>query len=402
MIKRFAALLLALMLLTGMAAAEELSPTPIATYTLPTGAEAVHVWDAGVWEAPEGLSEMYRIMQNASVNGDVYLVRMAHGRALVSVSCTQPEQARTAEELLALWPQIARSIAKEGVSVNADAACAAVKEMFGFQALVIDTQIGLGEPGADMQLDAQGIAFMRGDELLEVWAVAPAEGSYPGEAETAELEADRADLASFMQSLSFTGLEDMAVEGAPYLDPDGRFALLIPAGSTVITRATPQDEIASARQAYLSAHGTGAEAFFDEYMRDVMEQNVVVAIAQDQQVVAEFFAEQTEDFRDVTMEQLQALAQPIQQSLSQKFEAALLLTGSEQAIISGSKHAWLGYWLRSGEVNAQLDILAAVLEDAWLYEVDIYTHGNQQDARSLWYMFITQTMQYTPLANALD
>lgn len=399
--KRFFAALLALMMLCGSALAEGVSSAPIATYTLPRGAEAVHLWESGVWEIPEGLEEMYRLMQTAEMYGDVYLVRMPYGRAMVSVSCMRPDNLRTAEELKMLWPQIAQGIAQEGVSVNADESCATVETLYGFEALHIQTSIGLGQPGTGMQLDAEGMAFMRGEELLEVWAVAPVEGSY-ADAETAEeLAADRTDMDAFMQSLSFTDLESMAVKGVPYKDPDGRFALVLPTGCTVITRSSTQEEVDKARQAYLDAHGEGAETFFNEYMTDVTEQHVTLVISEDQQLVAQLFASQEEAFRDITADQLAQLAQPIQQTLSEKFDAALLLSAEEQSIISGKRHAWLGYWLRAGEMDVQLDVLAAVLDNAWLYEVDLYTHGNDQQQRSLWYTLITQTMQYTPLTNAL-
>lgn len=399
--KRFFAALLALMMLWGGALAEGVSSAPIATYTLPRGAEAVHLWESGVWEIPEGLEEMYRLMQTAELYGDVYLVRMPHGRAMVSVSCMRPDNLRTAEELKMLWPQIAQGIAQEGVSVNADESCATVETLYGFEALHIQTTIGLGEPGTGMQLDAEGMAFMRGEELLEVWAVAPVEGSYTDAQTAEELAADRTDMGAFMQSLSFTDLESMAVKGVPYTDPDGRFALVLPTGCTVITRSSTQEEVDKARQAYLDAHGEGAETFFNEYMTDVTEQHVTLVISEDQQLVAQLFASQEEAFRDVTADQLAQLAQPIQQTLSEKFDAALLLSAEEQSVISGKRHAWLGYWLRAGETDVQLDVLAAVLDNAWLYEVDLYTHGNDQQQRSLWYTLITQTMQYTPLTNAL-
>ena len=400
--KRFFAALLALCLLCGSALAEGVSSAPIATYTLPRGAEAVHLWESGVWDIPEGLEEMYRLMQTAELYGDVYLVRMPYGRAMVSVSCMRPDNLRTAEELKALWPQIAQGIAQEGVFVNADESCATVETLYGFEALHIQTTIGLGEPGTGVQLDAEGMAFMRGEELLEVWAVAPVEGSYTDAQTAEELAADRTDMGAFMQSLSFTDLESMAVKGVPYTDPDGRFALVLPTGCTVITRSSTQEEVNKARQNYLDAHGEGAETFFDEYMTDVITQGVTLVISRDQGVAAEIFASQEEDFRDVTADQLAALAQPIQQTLAEKFDVALPLNVGERAVISGEKHAWLTYWLRSGEADVQLDVLAAVLDDAWLYEVDLFAHDGNQEQRMLWYTLITQTMQYTPLQNALD
>lgn len=401
--KRFFALMLALLMLLSSAAAQEVSSAPIATYVLPSGAQAVHLWESGVWEIPEGLDEMYRVMQSATMYGDVYLIRMGHGRALVSVSCMKPDVMRTAEELHAMWPQIARNIAKEGVSVNADESCAKVEELYGYETLHIQTTIGLGELGADMQLDAQGIAFARGDELLEVWAVIPAEGTYAAdEAAAKELEQDRADLQSFMQSLSFSDLSSMAVEGVAYTDPDGRFGVVIPKDCTVLTVHSTQEEIDAARAAYTAVHPEGAEGFFNEYINDINTQHVTVVITNDQQGVMEIFGSQEESFRDATPEQLASLAQPIGQSLAERFDVAMCLSASETAIISGTEHAWLGYWLRNGETNVQMDALAAVLDDAWLYEVDIFIHGGNQELRALLLTLVSQTMYYSPLTNALE
>lgn len=402
MIKRFFALLTALMMFAGCACAQQLSSAPIATYTLPQGAEALHLWDSGLWEVPEGLEGLYYLMQNAEMYGNVYLVRMPHGRALVSVSCMVPENSRTAQELVDLWPQIAQNIAKEGVSVDASEHCASLENLYGFDALHIQTTIGLGQWGEDLQLNASGIAFPRGNELLEVWAVAPVEDTYAADDPAAqELTEDLAAMDVFMQSLSFTGMESMAIEGVPYTDPDGRFALVVPSGSTIITAHSTQEEIAQAREAYLAAHPEGAAQLFDEYLNDVTTQRVTLIIAKDQQVAVEIFASQEESFRDVTVDQLAALAQPIQQTLAEKFDAVLPLNAEQRSVISGFKHAWLTYWVRSGETDVQMDVVASVLDDAWLYEVDLYTHDGNQETRMLWYTFITQTLRYTPLTNAL-
>lgn len=401
--KRFMALFLALMLFLPCARAQEVDSTPIATYALPAGAQAAHLWESGVWEIPEGLEPMYGLMQNATMRGDVYLIRMGGGRALVSVSCMTPDTQRTAQELHALWPQIARNIAKEGVWVDADESCAAVETLYGFEALHIQTTIGTDEPGTGLRLDAEGIAFARGAELLEIWAVIPEEGSCAQDAEAAAaLEKDRADLALFMQSLNFSDLASMAVEGVTYTDPDGRFGVVIPKNSTVLTPRSTQQEIGDARKAYLAAHPEGAERFFDEYVSDIFEQHVTVVITQDQQGVMEIFASQEEDFRGLSADQLSALAQPIGRSLAGKFDLAACISSGETAIISGREHAWLGYWLRSGEADVQLDVLAAVLEDAWLYEVDIFAHEGDQNLRALLMTLVSQTMYYSPLSNALE
>lgn len=401
--KRFLALLAALVMMLGLSCAQAVSTAPIATYTLPRGAEALHLWDSGAWTVPEGLEGLYYLMQNAEMYGDVYLVRMPHGRALVSVSCMKPENQYTAEELLGLWPQIAQNIAKEGVTVDASESCASLENLYGFDALHIRTDITAGEWGSGLALEAEGIAFPRGDELLEVWAVAPAAGLYAQDDPAAqELAEDRASMETFLKSLGFSNLGSMAVEGVPYADPEGRFALAIPAESTVLTAGSAQEDIDRAREAYLAAHEEGADRLFNEYINDMITQGVTVIIAKDQQVVAEIFASQEESFRDTTVEQLAALAQPIQHSLAERYDVVLPLNVQDQAVISGQKHAWLTYWVRSGEADVQLDVLASVLDDAWLYEVDLFSHDGNQEQRMLWHTFITQTLRYTPMVNALD
>ncbi len=400
LLKRFAALLMALMLFVSGAVAENISATPIATYTLPIGAEALQLMDSDLWTPPEGLEQMYTLMQNADPYGHVYLIRMKNGNALVSVSCTTAVNDRTVHDLQQMWPQIAQSIANEGAAVDASESCATVQTLYGFEALSIDTSIWLENGTA---LDANGTAFYRGEELLEVWAVAPAEGSYAAnETREAQLRSDRADMQAFLNSLNFkTGKAD-ALNGFAFSDPDGRFITFAPEGCTVLTPHSTQEEIENARQAYVAAHPNGGEKLFAEYVKDVTEEQTVVFIAADQQSVAEIYASQLETFRDVTVEQLRSLSEPIRQSLAERFGIALLLSTSERAVISGYEHSFLTYWLRTDDVNVQLDVMAVVLEDAWLYEIDIYTHEGERDLRTLWHTYFEQSTVYTPLVNGLE
>jgi len=402
-LKRILALVLALLLLYGSALAGQERPVSIATYTLPAGAEALHLMNAGVWAAPEGLEKMYEIMQNADPAGNIYLTRMKNGRALVSVSCSEPRTIPSMQELQQRWyDSIAKNLADEdGVYVYSAEGSAKVTERYGFEALQINTTLEV--PFTSVVIEAEGVAFRRGEELLEVWAVAP-EAELYAQDETAakELASDRADMEAFLQSLDFSGLETASFSGTAYRDPDGRFALMVPENCTVITQRSTQAEIDEARAAYTAVHPEGGEGLFDEYMRDVNEQNVVVFIDESQQAVVEIFASREEDFMGVTADQLLLLAQPIQQSLMDRFDIALLLSDSEQTMLSGHRHACLTYWLRNGNANVQLDVLAAVLDDAWLYEVDIYTHDGDQELRALWYTFINSSMIYTPLVNGLE
>ena len=396
--KRFLALFLALWMMVGLAAAE--GTTPIAAYVLPYGAEAQFLWNTGAWEIPAGLEAMYELMWNANMEHDVYLTRMANGRALVSISCMPAKNLHTPEELLALWPQIALSIAREGAAVDADESCASVAQRYGHEGLQIQTTITLND--GQLPLQAEGFAFLRGSELLEIWAVAPAEGVYaPDDPAAAEWEADRDDMNAFLASMEFDDLEPLQIEAVPYADPDGRFTMAIPAGSTVLTPYSAQQELDAAREAYINAHEPGAEKLFDEYLRDLTQQQVTVIITADQQSVIEIYAQRQADFQNATVDQLAALAQPIAQSLQERFDVVMLLADNERATLAGHEHAWLGYWLRSGESDVQLDALAVVIDGDWLYEVDLFTHNGDQNARMLQMTLLTQTMQYTPLTNAL-
>ena len=275
-------------------------------------------------------------------------------------------------------------------------------ERFGFEALEIT--VTLEAPYTGEVYDAEGVVFWRGKELLEVWAICPAADTYAqDEAAAAELASDRADMEAFVGSLNFSAEQSSeAVRGVTFTDPDGRFSVMVPADCTILTQHSGQQEIDRAREAYLAAHPDGGEGLFNEYLSDIGEQQVVVFISADQQLVAEVFAAQEEDFRDVTPDQLRTLANPIAQSLADRFDVALLLDDSETVSLSGHDHAALTYWVREGDANVQLDVLAAVLDDAWLYEVDLYTHNGEQDIRSLWSLFIRYTIDYTPLVNGVE
>ena len=403
--KRILALVLALVLLCGCALADSSRPASIATYTLPVGSEAVHLMDADAWDVPEGLEVMYAMMKNADPTGNIYLTRMKHGRALVSVACSTPKNIPDMQQLQAMWyDSISQTIADEEnvMSVYCAEDSAKLTERFGFEALQINTT--LEESAFGMAYEAEGIAFVRGKELLEIWAVAPAAEAYAqDEAAAKELASDRADMEMFLKSLNFSAEQSsQAVRGVTFFDPEGRFNVMLPADCTILTQHSGQQEIDRAREAYLAAHPDGGEGLFNEYLKDIEEQQVVVFISADQQLAAEIFAAQEEDFRDVTVEQLRQLANPIARSLAERFDVALLLDDSETVTLDGHDHAALTYWVREGDANVQLDVLASVLDDAWLYEVDIYTHNGDQDLRSLWSLFIRYTIKYTPLVNALD
>ncbi len=174
-----------------------------ATCQMPEGSESVYITEASGLEAPEGLEEMYTLMLDANDQSDIYITRMRYGRALVSISCTTDVGPGAAEDLLALWPQAAGCIAENVGFVNDSASCAGVESAFGYDALVVRTDIAVGEENM-MLLEAQCAAFYNGPDLIEVWTLLPAASAYLyDEQAAAELASDRADLEAFIDSLNF-------------------------------------------------------------------------------------------------------------------------------------------------------------------------------------------------------
>lgn len=174
-----------------------------ATCQMPEGSESVYITEASGLEAPEGLEEMYTLMLDANDQSDIYITRMRYGRALVSISYTTDAGPGAAEDLLALWPQAAGCIAENVGFVNDSASCAGVESAFGYDALVVRTDIAVGEENM-MLLEAQCAAFYNGPDLIEVWTLLPAASAYLyDEQAAAELASDRADLEAFIDSLNF-------------------------------------------------------------------------------------------------------------------------------------------------------------------------------------------------------
>lgn len=392
MLKRLMALLIVLALLLSSAAAEG----TIAAYSMPEGAEMLYVTQAGDFFVPKGLEPMYQLMQTASPHGTVYLMRMKNGRALASVSCTPVESPRTAAQLKELWPQIARNIAAEAELVNDDPSCAVVETMFGRDVLHIRTQIAAGSHTV-IPLEAEGFAFCRGSEMMEVWAVHPTEAVYHlDEAAAAELASDCRDLQSFLASLEFAIPEALAAGSAPYDDPEGRFSLVVPQSAVILTQSSAPEDIEAARSAFVQANPAGAGQVFDEFMSDVDEYNAMLLLTADMQGAIQISCIREAGFKGVTTEMLCGIAPSIQETLMERFGLALLLAAEDGGMmLSGRQQAALSYWLRTEECNLQLDVLACVIGEDWLCEVDVYTAGGEQTLREILLSLIAQTLVYT-------
>ncbi len=381
MFKRLLALLLTLLILTSSAMAEGGS---IATYTLPDGAEVLPIYEADAWVAPKGLESMYAFMLDANINGDIYLARMPNGRALASISCTHMSDIKTADGLLALWPQIAQAIQAQGVTVDASAECAQVATRFHREALQIQTTVTTAD---GLELRAEGVAFYHDMELMEIWTV------YPVEEEKNLFSSDVETLKRFIQSFTFDDIGSM--QTTPYIDPDGRYTLQILSDAAIITADTPPEEVAAIRESFVAANKPGADHVFDVLMEDVCEEKVLLIFTADRKGVAQVFVSRVEAFAGFTADDFRKLAPALSMSLKQRFGAATLLDDDSTAIISGATHSWMGYWVQSGECGVQLDIIACVPQGDWLCEVDIYTAEGDGATRSLLYSLLSQTLQYT-------
>jgi len=391
MIKRLLALWVCLMLMAPAALAQDGS---FATYQLPQGAQVCYITQAQEFDVPEGLEPMYNLMQHATLQGDIYLMRMPNGRALVSVGCSPFAQEASAEELLALWPEIALNMEREAEWVNDDPACAAVENRFGFDLLHIQTQISAGDD-TTLLMDAEAFAFCHEGAMMEVWALQPADPIYLYDEQAAqELAEDRAALEQFLNSLDFTG-KIPAIESEPYADPDGRFTVQVIANSVIITGDTPMNEVSAARERFVAANDAGADNAFDQMMSDVYENRVTLILTEDMKGAVQIFCSQEESFAGATPEQLVKLAEPIRQSLSERYGIAVTLSADNRVTISRLEHACLCYWLRSEECNLQLDVLACVTGENWLCEVDVFTVDGDQTVRSILQSLVAQTLRYT-------
>ena len=391
MFKRLLAVLLALLLPVAA-----LSEGMIASCVVPDGAEMLFLTETDAFIVPDGLEDMYRLMQSATLNGDVYLLRLRNGRALASISCTQVSAPRTAEQLWELWPQIAQNLALEASAVNDDPSCAAIDTRYGREALCIRTQLDVGTHNV-VPLEASAFAFCRGSEMIEVWTVHPNPNVYLyNETAAAELESDLADLEAFLDTLDFSVQVGLSVSGSEYADPQGRFSLQTPKTAVAITPDTPEETVLELRERFIAANDPGAEVFFDDFMRERSEMDITLILTDDMKGAIEIFCTREPDFKGATTEMLCGLAGPIRENLEELYGTALLLNVENGSwILSGHKQAVLSYWVRAGEMDMQLDVLSCVIGEDWLCEVDVFTADGDQTLRNVLHLLLAQTLTYT-------
>lgn len=388
----------------------------IVTCVLPEGAEVLPVGEASGFAVPEGLEGMYALMTDCNADSDVYLFRMRHGRALASVSSTTMPETGSAQSLAELWPKVAESISQEAQYVNPDAGCASVAERFGYEALVIQTDIALDASGSMALLTATGTAFYRGTELIEIWAVAPADSLYLyDDAAAAELNGDLADLELLLANMDFAvepepdGGESEASEAAaflnttPYADPAGRFTLDLPAGARLVTRQTDEQSVTGLRAEYGERFGEGALAAFDLWLQDVQDMDATLLVSPDAGFAAKLCYVTDGSFAGMDPERLLLLADELEKSLADRYGYARYLEGSADALVSGEPHALLSFWMRSGSANIRVALLCAADAEGNLREVDLFQFIDQSylEKQNAWIRLLLETLRYTAPQDAL-
>ena len=385
MIKRAALWLVIFLMLLTCAHAQEPQ--------LPDGVVMLPVFQAGQFDIPEGLEPMYELMRQTSSPMDVYLARMPHGRALLSLSYAQVERDYTADELLAKWPEAQERLRAEVVHLGDSEATISdngVERSFYAQAELV---VG-GE--TTLTLQAECAAMCVDGILMELWAVYPAQPIYLyDEAAAMELEEDCAVLASMMYAPGGTVDGKPVVPTVSWADPEGRFEMLIPVGSSMITAKTPMDEVAAVRDAFIAANEEGAANTFDQIMKNVYEQQVVLMVTEDAKGLIEIGCIQEPSFSGATPDMLCSLAEPIRQSLAERFGLAMTLVSDGRQIIDEKEHSLLTYWVRSGECDFQLDVMAVVVGEDWLCEADVYTVDGDQQLRQVLHALVAQHLHYT-------
>ena len=373
-----------------------------ATYVMPEGAETLFVTDISQFEAPQGMETMYAAMGRVTSKGDIYIIRMKNGLALASVSCRTLSRSLTAEELLALTPQILNRLQQEFETVDPSSVTVEVNRQFENPALCVSLTVSPGADGPSFSL--QGAAFSQGMEMMEVWSIMPTDDTLPG------LANDRSDMEALLSSLHFGETDDSvsasSIDGLltavalpdsqPYADPDGAFTVQLPTGSLILTPHSTQEERSSIRQQYIAAHSEGADRLFDSVMGDIDDENATVVFSPDFQAIIEFFCEDAPFFQGYTPRQFFSIAPGIASSLNEKFDHAMCLESDKTLTLSGLEHAILSFWMRDGEMNLRLDAVAAVEGDSTLREIDLLMPVQADSAaqRDRLLALLMQTLQY--------
>ena len=399
------ALVCALSLFVGLPALAE--DDGFGTYVQPEGVTVCAQEDLRYFDAPVGLEEMYGLMRSGSARADVYLFLMPNGLGLVSVA--RADSGGSVQALLDAWPAIQEALGREENVVKAEEARITEERAFGYDAVRISAALSLSG-AAPMLAQAEGVAFFRDSDSLEIWTLFPDAAFCQSNGISLEkLEADRSAMKQLMASFDFGGAsadepavqENVPMEDAvTYRDPDGAFSLTIPQTTTVITQATDAATVAACRAEYADG-SQGDGRVFDQWVQDVAESDCTLMLLPEAGLAWQIFCEDDEAFRNATLNSYYQLAKPVCDSLEERFGSAFLLNDNGSAVLSGLKHAKLTFWLRADQTDAVLEVYAITDESGLLRELDLYTMMDK-DADGARQYQVFQTIRDTLTYSAPD
>lgn len=199
--KRFTAIVLALMLVLSLCVVHAEDDSQWCSYVRPEGVQIYSLEDFSRDLAPAGLEGMYDVMTDANAVSNVHIFTMPNGRALLSVACYTDASHGTVQDLYDNWDSVAQAMSEDAQSINVDISVASLETRYGFDALCINTEmVPLSDPS--LTLIMEGMVFYDGIDMFESWVI------YPVETDTANiplLQSDMASLRQLQESMSFKG-----------------------------------------------------------------------------------------------------------------------------------------------------------------------------------------------------
>lgn len=342
------------------------------TYIQPEGVNVCVQDDLRYFDAPTGLEAMYALMGGSGSQADVYLFLMPNGLEVISVA--RKDAVGTVQTLTEAWPKIQAALAEEASVQAVENSAMTEERAFGYDAVRITAALLLT---GDVPVQAEGTAFFRDGDLLEVWTLCPdAAFCQSSGLPLAQLEEDQAAGKRLMDSFDFGGSaapEAVLVENAvAYQDPAGAFSLMIPAKTVVVTKETDEAAVAACRAKYADG-SQGDGRVFDEWLQDVADFQCTLMLLPELGLSWQLSCNDNENFRNADLNTFYRISEPVRASLEERFGSARTLADGGSAVLSGLEHAKLVYWLRADQTDVALEVYAITDGDGLLRELDLYT-----------------------------
>ena len=208
--KKAAALVCAFFLMASVPALAE--NNDFGTYRLPEDMTVCAPEDIRYYDVPAELNAMYGLMDTDSAKTDVYLFLAPNKLGVVSVARRDAPGGGAVQTLMDAWPQIEQALAREKNTLAVEDARIAQTVAFGYEAVRINAVLTLsGE--TPMTVSAEGTAFYRDNDTLEIWSVFPEEAFCVQNGLSAKQR--KADMAAVEQLLSSFDFGGSLTEDAP-------------------------------------------------------------------------------------------------------------------------------------------------------------------------------------------